>query len=138
MAVSKVKSIATRRFWELFQALPFEVQDLAVKNYDLRRQNPRHPSLRFRRLQGSEDRFSIRVGDHYRALGRLAGEKISGFGSARTQTTTGWQALEREEHGLRDQMTQTRLHGIYPQDHCFEEGCRADRWIGVITVNLDL
>jgi hypothetical protein len=27
-----VKSAATRRFWELFQALPSEVQNLAVKN----------------------------------------------------------------------------------------------------------
>jgi hypothetical protein len=76
VAVSKVKSFATPRFWELFQALPFEVQNLAVKNYHLWRRNPHHPSLRFRRLQGSQDRFSIRVGDHYRALGRLAGEKM--------------------------------------------------------------
>jgi hypothetical protein len=76
VAVSAVKSIATRRFWELFQVLPSEVQILAVKNYRLWRRNPHHPSLRFRRLQGSEDRFSIRVGDHCRAPGRLAGEKI--------------------------------------------------------------
>ena len=76
MSVSKVKSAATRRFWELYQALPSEVQNLAVKNYHLWRRNPNHPSLHFRRLQGSEDRFSIRVGDHYRALGRLAGEKM--------------------------------------------------------------
>jgi len=71
-----VKSTTTRRFWELFQALPSEVQYLAVKNYRLWQRNPHHPSLRFRRLQGSEDRFSIRVGDGYRALGRLAGEKM--------------------------------------------------------------
>lgn len=57
-----MRSVATRRFWELFRALPSEVQELA--------------SLRFRRLQGSEDPFSIRVGDHYRALGRLSGEKM--------------------------------------------------------------
>jgi len=71
-----VKSVATRRFWKLFQALPVEVQELAVKNYNLWRRNPHHASLRFRRLQGSQDRFSVRVGDHYRALGRLAGEKM--------------------------------------------------------------
>ena len=71
-----MKSVGTRRFWELFRALPSEVQNLAVKNYQLWRRNPNHPSLRFRRLQGSEDRFSIRVGDHYRAIGRLAGEKM--------------------------------------------------------------
>jgi hypothetical protein len=76
VAASKVKSAATRRFWELFQALPSEVQNLAVKNYQLWRRNPNHPSLHFRRLQGSEDRFSIRVGDHYRAIGRLSGEKM--------------------------------------------------------------
>lgn len=77
MAVLKVKSVATRRFWELFHALPPHVQKLAVKNYNLWRQNPSHPSLRFRRLQGSEDRFTIRVGDHHRALGKLAGEEVS-------------------------------------------------------------
>jgi hypothetical protein len=71
-----VTSVATRRFWELFRALPVEVQKLAVKNYHLWRQDPRHPSLRFRRLQGSEDHFSIRVGDHYRALGRQTRDKI--------------------------------------------------------------
>jgi hypothetical protein len=76
MAVSRVKSIATRRFWELFRALPSEIQNLAVKNYHLWRQNPHHPSLHFRRLQGSEDRYSIRVGDHYRALARRVGETI--------------------------------------------------------------
>ena len=72
-----MKSVATRRFWDLFQALPSEVQDLAVKNYHLWRQNPQHPSLRFRRLQGSQNRFSIRIGDHYRALGELTDEKIT-------------------------------------------------------------
>jgi hypothetical protein len=77
VAVPKVKSVATRRFWELFQALPTEVQRLAVKNYQLWRRNPSHPSLRFRRLQGSDDRFTIRVGDHYRALGKIVGEEMS-------------------------------------------------------------
>jgi hypothetical protein len=59
----------------LFQALPVDVQNLAVKSYHLWRRDPRHPSLRFRRLQGSEDRFSIRIGDHYRALARQTSEK---------------------------------------------------------------
>ena len=71
-----MNSIATRRFWEQFQALPVEVQNLATKNYHLWKQDPRHPSLRFRRLQGREDRCSIRVGDHYRALGRQTGDKM--------------------------------------------------------------
>ena len=69
-----MKSVATKRFWDLFLALPEEVQNLAVKNYRLWQRDPRHPSLRFRRLQGSDDRFIIRVGDHYRTLGSQGGE----------------------------------------------------------------
>lgn len=56
-----MNSVATRRFRGLFHALPEDVQKLAVKNYHLWRRDPHHPSLRFRRLQGSEDRFSVRV-----------------------------------------------------------------------------
>ena len=66
-----MKSVATRRFWDLFSALPSDVQTLAIKNYELWRRDPQHPSLRFRRLMGSPDRFTVRVGDHHRAIGRL-------------------------------------------------------------------
>jgi hypothetical protein len=62
-------SKATRRFWHLYQELPQPVRRLAVKNYTLWRDNPRHPSLDFKKLSGPSERFSIRVGDHYRALG---------------------------------------------------------------------
>ena len=63
-------SKATRRFWKLYEELPDPIRRLAVKNYRLWRQNHSHPSLDFKRLQGSRERFSVRVGDHYRALGR--------------------------------------------------------------------
>ena len=72
-----MNSVATRRFWDLFHALPAEIQTLAIKNYHLWRVNPNHPALHFRRLKGSEDRFTVRIGDHYRALGTLSGEKMS-------------------------------------------------------------
>jgi len=62
-------SKATRRFWGLYKELPVTVQRLAVKNYRLWWNNPRHPSLDFKKLAGPSERFSIRVGDHYRALG---------------------------------------------------------------------
>jgi hypothetical protein len=77
MAPAEVKSVATRRFWNLFQSLPEDIQKLALKNYQLWRRDPHHPSLRFRRLQGSEDRFTVRVGDHYRALGRLSADTMT-------------------------------------------------------------
>ena len=77
MATAEVKSVATRRFWDLFHALSPEIQKLAVKNYELWRRDPHHPSLHFRRLRGSQDRFSVRVGDHYRALGRLTAHTLT-------------------------------------------------------------
>jgi hypothetical protein len=54
---------------DFYQELPEPVQLLAVKNYRLWRDNPRHPSLDFKKLADRGERFSIRVGDHYRALG---------------------------------------------------------------------
>ena len=36
-----------------------------------------HRSLRFRRLKGSADRFTIRVGDHYLALGTVTADTIT-------------------------------------------------------------
>lgn len=70
-------SLASRRFWELFNELRNDVQDLAVKNHNLWLSDPQHLSLRFRRLQGSEDRFTLRVGDHHRAIGRLTGDTMT-------------------------------------------------------------
>jgi hypothetical protein len=63
-------SKASRRFWKLYSALPEAAKRLANKNYRLWRDNAGHPSLDFKRLGGHGERFSIRVGDHYRALGR--------------------------------------------------------------------
>jgi hypothetical protein len=77
VAAATVKSVAIRRFWRLYRALPSEIQSLAVKNYRLWRQDPHHPSLGFRRLKGTDDRFTIRIGDRYRALGRLTDEKMT-------------------------------------------------------------
>ena len=56
---------ATPRFWLCYRQLPEDVQRLADKSYALLRQNPKHPSLHFKKV----GRFwSVRVGLHYRAL----------------------------------------------------------------------
>ena len=56
---------ATPRFWSCYRQLPEDVQRLADRCYELLRQDPQHPSLRFRKI----GRFwSVRVGLHYRAL----------------------------------------------------------------------
>jgi hypothetical protein len=64
-----MKSKATARFWKLYQQLPPAVQNLAVKNYRLWLDNPAHPSLAFKKLQGGQNLVSVRIGDHYRAVG---------------------------------------------------------------------
>jgi hypothetical protein len=76
MAAIRVKSVATRRFRDLLQSFPPNIQNLARKNYELWRRNPAHPSLHFRRLKGSKDRYTIRIGDHYRALGLLNSDTV--------------------------------------------------------------
>ncbi len=40
-----MNSVASRRFWDLFNALPADIQKLAVKNYYLWHSNPYHPSI---------------------------------------------------------------------------------------------
>lgn len=65
-------SSASDRFWKRFHQLPGEVQELAVKTYKLWRQNHHHPSLHFKKLARDNTRFSIRVGNHYRAIGQEA------------------------------------------------------------------
>jgi hypothetical protein len=61
-----LKHFTSTKFWALYRALPEEVRELADKNYQLLKSNPRHPSLHFKKIG---ELWSVRVGDHYRALG---------------------------------------------------------------------
>ncbi len=56
----------TARFWSCFYALPLPVQELARKNYELLKENPKHPSLHFKKVGKL---WSARIGRNYRALG---------------------------------------------------------------------
>jgi len=57
---------ANPNFWKCYQALPARIQELADENFKILKKNPRHPSLHFKKV----GRFrSVRVGNHYRALG---------------------------------------------------------------------
>lgn len=53
------------RFWIGFYALPVAIQEIARKNYAILKENPRHPSLRFKKVGKL---WSARVGRDYRAL----------------------------------------------------------------------
>ncbi len=58
-------------FWLCYQGLPEDVQRLADKAYQLLRDNPRHPSLRFKKVG---ELWSARVGLNYRALAVAAAD----------------------------------------------------------------
>ena len=57
---------ASPKFWVFYQALPSDVRQLADAKYALLKSDPRHPSLHLKRIGAL---WSVRVGDHYRALG---------------------------------------------------------------------
>ena len=61
-----MKHYASPRFWALYEALPPDIRNLADKNYQLLKSDPRHPSLHFKRVG---DLWSVRIGLHHRALG---------------------------------------------------------------------
>ena len=68
-----MRHLASTRFWALYEALPANVRALADKNFAVLKTDPRHPSLHFKRIG---DLWSVRVGDHFRALGTEVDEGI--------------------------------------------------------------
>jgi hypothetical protein len=60
-----MKHRASPRFWSHYRALPDEIQQLADRGYQMLLQDPRHPSLHYKRIGRL---WSARVGLHYRAL----------------------------------------------------------------------
>ncbi|MEB3310022.1 MAG: hypothetical protein VKJ02_07285 [Snowella sp.] len=73
---STLNHFTTSDFWELYYQLPPKIQDLADKNYALLKENPRHPSLHFKKICGL---WSVRVGKQFRALGFEEPEGIVWF-----------------------------------------------------------
>ena len=67
---------ATPAFWHCYRHLPQDIRELADKNFELLKQDPTHPSLRFKKI---ESFWSVRVGLHYRALARSRKEGLVWF-----------------------------------------------------------
>ncbi len=74
-----MKSRLTEEFVEYFHVLPDAVKTQARKNYRLWKENPRHPSLHFKRVHQHEPLYSVRVGRGWRALGLLDDDTITWF-----------------------------------------------------------
>jgi hypothetical protein len=47
-----MNSKAASSFWSSYEKLPFEVRQLALKNFRLWLANPQHPSLHFKPFKG--------------------------------------------------------------------------------------
>lgn len=74
-----MNSRTTRRFRELFAALPAAVQQQARETYRLFQQNPAHPGLHFKQVHPDPPTYSVRVGIGYRAVGVLQGGTVIWF-----------------------------------------------------------
>lgn len=62
-----MESRRSKRFRELFRALPPDAKRQAYASYRLFIRDPRYPSLHFKKLH--DNLYSVRVGISYRALG---------------------------------------------------------------------
>jgi hypothetical protein len=74
-----VTSCTTPRFWAAYRELPPETRELAREAYRLFRENPRHPSLRFKKVHDRAPIYSVRVTRAYRAVGILKDDEIAWF-----------------------------------------------------------
>lgn len=62
-----LKHFTTPRFWVCYQNLPAEIQKLADKNFELLRADPRHKSIRLKKVGIY---WSARGGTNYRAVAK--------------------------------------------------------------------
>ncbi len=71
-----IESRTTRQFWRLFSELPFEVQRDAKRADRLFQNNPAHPGLQFKKLEGDDNIYSVRIGLGYRALAVVEKDRV--------------------------------------------------------------
>ena len=63
-------------FRRAYAALDPRVKEAARRAYQLFHSDPDHPSLRFKKLQGYENVWSVRINEQYRAVGERDGDVI--------------------------------------------------------------
>ena len=63
-------------FWRAYAALDPRVKAAAHRAYQLFSKDPEHPSPRFKKLQGHDRVWSVRINEQYRAVGERDGDTI--------------------------------------------------------------
>jgi hypothetical protein len=71
-----MQSRTTRQFWRLFAKLPDGVQRDAQRAYRLFKNDPAHPGLQFKKLEGEDAIYSVRIGLDYRALAVMKEDRV--------------------------------------------------------------
>ncbi|WP_414543574.1 type II toxin-antitoxin system RelE family toxin [Nostoc sp. CCY0012] len=74
-----MKSRTTARFRKAFAVLPEAVQQQTRKAYRQFKQDPEHPSLRFKKVHPQLPIYSARISRIYRAVGLLEGDTVIWF-----------------------------------------------------------
>jgi mRNA-degrading endonuclease RelE of RelBE toxin-antitoxin system len=74
-----VNSRTTARFRQAFSKLPQPIQRQAREAYRKFKQNPAHPSLRFKKVHSELPIYSVRISSGYRAVGSLDGDTVIWF-----------------------------------------------------------
>jgi hypothetical protein len=74
-----VKSRTRLSFWRAYESLDPQTREAARRAYRLFASNPDHPSLRFKKLGGYEDLWSVRISQQYRAVGTRRRETVIWF-----------------------------------------------------------
>lgn len=63
-------------FWRAYESLDPHVREAARRAYRTFEENPNHPSLRFKKLDGYEHVWSVRINEQYRAVGERQGDTV--------------------------------------------------------------
>ena len=74
-----MKSRTTKKFRISFSQLPKQVKTQARIAYQMFKQNPNHPSLRFKKVHSKLPIYSARITRDYRAVGQLDGDTVIWF-----------------------------------------------------------
>jgi mRNA-degrading endonuclease RelE of RelBE toxin-antitoxin system len=74
-----VKSRITSRFRQMFAHLPAQVKQQTRKAYQQFKQDPHHPSLRFKKVHPKLPIYSARINKDYRAVGQLDQDTVIWF-----------------------------------------------------------
>lgn len=74
-----MKSRTTAQFRKAFADLPEQVQKQTREAYRQFKQDPRHPSLRFKKVHPELPIYSARISKSYRVIGQLEGDTVIWF-----------------------------------------------------------